>query len=78
MAQDYDKIFREVLKDIFPTVARKLLGIPAGAYKPLPGDLQYTSELTQSKLQLEQRVLQRFLTVLFAPNATRRTMPGPR
>jgi hypothetical protein len=23
MAQDYDKIFREVLKDIFPAVARK-------------------------------------------------------
>ncbi len=44
MAQDYDKIFREVLKDIFPAVAQKLLGIPAGAYKPLPADLQYTSE----------------------------------
>jgi hypothetical protein len=44
MAQDYDKIFREVLKDIFPAVARKVLGIPAGAYKPLPVDLQYTSE----------------------------------
>jgi predicted transposase YdaD len=44
MAQDYDKIFREVLKDIFPAVAQKLLGIPAGAYKPLPVDLQYTSE----------------------------------
>jgi hypothetical protein len=44
MAQDYDKIFREVLRDIFPAVARKVLGIPAGGYKPLPGDLQYTSE----------------------------------
>jgi hypothetical protein len=44
MAQDYDKIFREVLKDIFPAVARKVLGIPPGAYKPLPVDLQYTSE----------------------------------
>ena len=44
MAQDYDKIFREVLKDIFPAVARKVLGIPAGQYKPLPVDLQYTSE----------------------------------
>ena len=44
MAQDYDKIFREVLKDIFPAVARKVLGIPAGQYQPLPGDLQYTSE----------------------------------
>jgi len=27
MAQDYDKIFREVLKDIFPAVAGKVLGI---------------------------------------------------
>lgn len=44
MAQDYDKIFREVLKDIFPAVARKVLGTPTGAYKPLPADLQYTSE----------------------------------
>lgn len=44
MAQDYDKIFREVLKDIFPAVAQKVLGIPAGTYKPLPVDLQYTSE----------------------------------
>jgi predicted transposase/invertase (TIGR01784 family) len=44
MAQDYDKIFREVFKDIFPAVAQKVLGIPAGAYKPLPVDLQYTSE----------------------------------
>ncbi len=44
MAQDYDKIFREVLKDIFPAVAQKVLGIPPGAYKPLPVDLQYTSE----------------------------------
>jgi hypothetical protein len=44
MAQDYDKIFREVLKDIFPAVAQKVLGIPPGAYKSLPVDLQYTSE----------------------------------
>lgn len=44
MSQDYDKIFREVFKDIFPAVAQKVLGIPAGAYKPLPVDLQYTSE----------------------------------
>ncbi len=44
MAQDYDKIFREVLKDIFPAVAQKVLGIPPGTYKPLPVDLQYTSE----------------------------------
>jgi hypothetical protein len=33
-----------VLRDIFPAVARKVLGIPAGQYKPIPGDLQYTSE----------------------------------
>jgi predicted transposase/invertase (TIGR01784 family) len=44
MAQEYDKIFREVLRDLFPAVARKVLGIPAGHYKPLPGDLQYTAE----------------------------------
>jgi predicted transposase/invertase (TIGR01784 family) len=44
MAQDYDKIFREVLKDIFPAIARKVLGIPPGQYKSLPVDLQYTSE----------------------------------
>ncbi len=44
MAQDYDKIFREVLKDIFPVVARKVLGIAQGKYQPLPGDMQYTSE----------------------------------
>jgi predicted transposase/invertase (TIGR01784 family) len=50
MAQDYDKIFREVLKDIFPAVARKVLGIPAGAYKPLPLDLQYTSEREADQL----------------------------
>jgi hypothetical protein len=30
MAQDYDKIFREVLWDIFPAVAQRVLGIPAG------------------------------------------------
>ncbi len=44
MAQDYDKILREVLRDIFPAVAQKVLGIPAGKYQPLPADLQYTSE----------------------------------
>ncbi len=44
MAQDYDKIFREVLKDIFPVIAQKVLGIAGGQYKPLPVDLQYTSE----------------------------------
>ncbi len=44
MAQDYDKIFREVLKDIFPAIARKVLGIEAGRYVSLPADLQYTSE----------------------------------
>ncbi len=44
MAQDIDKIFREVLKDIFPVVAQKVIGIPTGQYKPLPVDLQYTSE----------------------------------
>ena len=44
MAQDFDKIFREVLKDVFPVVAQKVIGIPEGDYKPLPGDLQYTSE----------------------------------
>jgi hypothetical protein len=44
MAQDYDKIFREVLRDIFPAVAQRVLGIPAGQYQPLPADLQYTSE----------------------------------
>jgi predicted transposase/invertase (TIGR01784 family) len=44
MAQHYDKIFREVLRDIFPAVARKVLGIPDGQFKPLPVDLQYTSE----------------------------------
>jgi predicted transposase/invertase (TIGR01784 family) len=44
MAQDYDKIFREVLKDIFPAIARKVLGIEAGRYVSLPVDLQYTSE----------------------------------
>ncbi len=44
MAQDYDKIFREVLRDIFPAIARKVLGIPAGQFKALPGDLQYTAE----------------------------------
>jgi hypothetical protein len=50
MAQDYDKIFREVLRDIFPAVARKVLGIPAGQYKPLPVDLQYTSEREADQL----------------------------
>jgi predicted transposase/invertase (TIGR01784 family) len=50
MAQDYDKIFREVLKDIFPVVAQKLLGIPSGHYQPLPGDLQYTSEREADQL----------------------------
>ena len=44
MAQDIDKIFREVLKDIFPAVAQKVLGLPDGVYKSLPVDLQYTSE----------------------------------
>jgi hypothetical protein len=36
MAQDYDKIFREVLRDIFPAVAQRVLDIPAGQYQPLP------------------------------------------
>jgi predicted transposase/invertase (TIGR01784 family) len=44
MAQDYGKIFREVLKDIFPAIAQKVLGIAGGRYTPLPVDLQYTSE----------------------------------
>ncbi len=44
MAQDIDKIFREVLKDVFPVVAQKVIGIREGEYKALPGDLQYTSE----------------------------------
>ena len=44
MVQDYDKIFREVLKEVFPAVAQKVLGIPEGDYQPLPVDLQYTSE----------------------------------
>jgi hypothetical protein len=34
MAQDYDKIFREVLKDIFPAVAQKVLGIPPASTSP--------------------------------------------
>ena len=50
MAQDYDKIFREVLKDIFPVVAQTLLGIPSGHYQPLPLDLQYTSEREADQL----------------------------
>ena len=50
MAQDYDKIFREVLKDIFPVVAHTLLRIPAGHYQPLPVDLQYTSEREADQL----------------------------
>jgi hypothetical protein len=50
MAQDFDKIFREVLKDIFPALARKVLGIPAGDYKPLPVDLQYTCEREADQL----------------------------
>lgn len=50
MAQDFDKIFREVLKDTFPALARKVLGIPAGTYKPLPVDLQYTSEREADQL----------------------------
>ncbi len=52
MAQDYDKIFREVLRDLFPAVARKVLGIPAGAYQPLPGDLQYTAQREADQLWL--------------------------
>ncbi len=50
MAQDFDKIFREVFKDIFPALARKVLRIPTGAYKPLPLDLQYTSEREADQL----------------------------
>jgi predicted transposase YdaD len=50
MAQDYDKIFREVFKDIFPALARKVLRIPTGTYKPLPVDLQYTSEREADQL----------------------------
>ena len=52
MAQDYDKIFREVLKDIFPIVAQRLLRIPAGHYQPLPVDLQYTSEREADQWQV--------------------------
>jgi len=50
MAQDFDKIFREVLKDIFPALAQKVLQIPEGKYKALPGDLQYTSEREADQL----------------------------
>lgn len=32
------------MKEIFPVVAQKVLGIPAGEYQPLPVDMQYTSE----------------------------------
>jgi hypothetical protein len=52
MAQDYDKIFREVLRDIFPAVAQRVLGIPAGQYQPLPADLQYTSERAADQVWL--------------------------
>jgi hypothetical protein len=50
MAQDYDKIFREVLKEIFPGIAQRVLGIPEGQYRPLPVDLQYTSEREADQL----------------------------
>jgi hypothetical protein len=50
MAQDYDKIFREVLKEIFPGIAQRVLGIPQGQYRPLPVDLQYTSEREADQL----------------------------
>lgn len=38
------------MKDIFPALARKVLGIPGGEYKPLPLDLQYTSEREADQL----------------------------
>ncbi len=43
MAQDYDKLLKEILREVFPAIATKVLGIQAKKLETLPFDLQYTT-----------------------------------
>ncbi len=45
MAQDYDKLLKEILREVFPAITEKVLGIKARRIDTLPFDLQYTTEL---------------------------------
>ncbi len=50
MAQDYDKLLKEILREVFPAIATKVLGIQAKKLETLPFDLQYTTELKTDQL----------------------------
>ena len=50
MAQDYDKLLKEILRELFPAITQKVLGIQADKLEALPFDLQYTTELKTDQL----------------------------
>ncbi len=50
MAQDYDKLLKEILREVFPAITEKVLGIKAKRIDTLPFDLQYTTELKTDQL----------------------------
>jgi hypothetical protein len=50
MAQDYDKLLKEILREVFPAITEKVLGIKARRIDTLPFDLQYTTELKTDQL----------------------------
>lgn len=50
MAQDYDKLLKEILREVFPAITEKVLGIQAKRINTLPFDLQYTTELKTDQL----------------------------
>ncbi|MBC7922431.1 MAG: hypothetical protein H7Z75_15230 [Ferruginibacter sp.] len=50
MAQDYDKLLKEILREVFPSITEKVLGIQARKIEILPFELQYTTELKTDQL----------------------------
>ena len=50
MAQDYDKLLKEIFREVFPAITEKVLGIQAKSIDTLPFDLQYTTELKTDQL----------------------------
>ena len=44
MAQDYDKIFKENIEELLPSMAKVLLGIDPFSMEEIPDDLQHTIE----------------------------------
>ena len=45
MAQDYDKLLKEIFREVFPAISEKVLGIKARRIDTLPFDLIYNIRL---------------------------------